>query len=242
MVPKMSDDLQVVRQAATFRRQVEDKLRGAIASGRFQPGQRLVERELCELIGVGRTSIREALRQLEAEGLVLTIPHRGPAVSTITSAEAGELYAVRALLEGDAGKGFARHHDGAQLLALQNSIALIKRAAEQTDQGLMLEAKTAFYQVLMDGCGNRFIKQFLMTIHNRVNLLRVKSMMEPGRSVHSLAEINEIYEAVAARDGDRAAVACSNHIRAAAAIALRMLGSEQGPTPNIAKKKKTVVV
>jgi DNA-binding GntR family transcriptional regulator len=242
MVRKMSDDLQVVRQAATLRRQVEDKLRGAIASGRFQPGQRLVERELCELIGVGRTSIREALRQLEAEGLVLTIPHRGPVVSTITTSEAKELYAVRALLEGDAGRGFAQHHDGAQLLALQNSIALIKRAAEQTDQGLMLEAKTAFYQILMDGCGNRFIKQFLMTIHNRVNLLRVKSMMEPGRSVHSLAEINEIYEAVAARDGDRAAVACSNHIRAAAAIALRMLGSEQGASADTAKKRKPAVV
>ena len=85
-----------------LRRLVEDKLRGAIASGRFQPGQRLVERELCELVGVGRTSIREALRQLEAEGLVHSIPNRGPVVSTISVAEARELYAVRALLEGDA--------------------------------------------------------------------------------------------------------------------------------------------
>jgi len=65
-----STELQIVRKSATLRLLVEDKLRSAIAMGRFKPGQRLIERELCELTGVGRTSIREALRQLEAEGLV----------------------------------------------------------------------------------------------------------------------------------------------------------------------------
>jgi DNA-binding GntR family transcriptional regulator len=217
---------------------VEDKLRGAIASGRFHPGQRLVERELCELIGVGRTSIREALRQLEAEGLVLTIPHRGPVVSTISTEEAKELYAVRALLEGEAGRGFAQRHDAAELDALERSIRLIETAAEEGDRGLMLAAKTGFYQVLTEGCGNRFIKQFLMTIHNRVNLLRVKSMMQPGRASRSLEEIHEIFEAVSARDGDRAAAACSNHIRSAATVALGMLETEQSSSPRSEPKKK----
>ena len=228
----MSDDLQVVRQVATLRHLVEDKLRGAIASGRFQPGQRLVERELCELVGVGRTSIREALRQLEAEGLVHSIPNRGPVVSTISVAEARELYAVRALLEGDAGRSFAQHHDASQLVELKHSIQLIKVAAAKSDSELMLEAKNAFYQILMDGCGNCFIKQFLMTIHNRVNLLRVKSMMLPGRAKQSLKEINEIFAAVSMRDGDRAEVACSNHIRSAAIVALQTLNSEQTELPD----------
>jgi DNA-binding GntR family transcriptional regulator len=235
----MSEDLQVIRQAATLRHQVEDKLRGAIASGRFRPGQRLVERELCELIGVGRTSIREALRQLEAEGLVLTIAHRGPVVSTISVEEAKELYAVRALLEGEAGRGFAQHHEKSGLDALERSIDLIETAAAESDRGLMLEAKTAFYQVLMDGCGNRFIKQMLMTLHNRVNLLRVKSMMQPGRAAHSLTEIREIFLAISTRDGERAAVACSSHIRSAAAVALQMLEFEKtGETCHETKKKR----
>jgi DNA-binding GntR family transcriptional regulator len=90
-----STELQIVRKSATLRLLVEDKLRSAIATGRFKPGQRLIERELCELTGVGRTSIREALRQLEAEGLVTTIPHRGPSVSTISLDEARQLYSVR---------------------------------------------------------------------------------------------------------------------------------------------------
>src|SRR5580658_6629334 len=102
-----STELQIVRKSATLRLLVEDKLRSAIASGRFKPGQRLIERELCELTGVGRTSIREALRQLEAEGLVTVASHRGPSVTKITADEAKHLYAVRALLEGYAGRQFA---------------------------------------------------------------------------------------------------------------------------------------
>src|SRR5690242_12081163 len=100
-------DLQVNRQRVTLRLRVEDKLRAAIASGRFMPGQRLIERELCALLGVGRTSVREALRQLEAEGLVSTVPHRGPMVSIISAEELEHIYAVRGLLEGYAGRKFA---------------------------------------------------------------------------------------------------------------------------------------
>src|ERR1700744_6795818 len=101
-------DLHVPRASTSLRVLVEDRLRQAIRTGVLKPGQRLIERELCELTGVGRTSIREALRQLEAEGLVTTIPHRGPSVSTISLDEARQLYAVRALLEGHAGREFAR--------------------------------------------------------------------------------------------------------------------------------------
>src|ERR1700710_2092979 len=128
MVPKMSDDLQVVRQAATLRRQVEDKLRGAIASGRFQPGQRLVERELCEQIGVGRTSVREALRQLEAEGLVTVYPHRGPVVSTLTPEEAQPLYSLRGLLEGYAGRMFAQRRTAADIDRLEAALDAFEAA------------------------------------------------------------------------------------------------------------------
>ena len=85
-------DLQIPKQSATLRMAVEEKIRQAIGSGMFQPGQRLVEKKLCELIGVGRTSIREALRQLEAEGLITTYPHRGPVVSAITYEEAGSSF------------------------------------------------------------------------------------------------------------------------------------------------------
>ena len=89
-----------IEDVPTVRSMVAQKLREAIMSGTLKPGQRLIERELCEMTGVSRPSIREALRLLEADGLVNTVPHRGPVVSTISLEEAKQLYAARAVLEG----------------------------------------------------------------------------------------------------------------------------------------------
>ena len=102
-----------IEDVPTVRSMVAQKLREAIMSGTFKPGQRLVERELCEMTGVSRPSIREALRLLEADGLVTTVAHRGPVVSTISLEEAKQIYAARAVLEGFAGREFARLHDPA---------------------------------------------------------------------------------------------------------------------------------
>ena len=99
--------LKISKQRATIRHLVEEKLRELIATGHFKPGDRLVERELCEALEVGRTSVREALRQLEAEGLIRTEPHRGPVVTKVSPEEARQLYQLRALLEGFCGAEFA---------------------------------------------------------------------------------------------------------------------------------------
>eukprot|EP01035_Chromulina_nebulosa_P009628 gene9628-12993_t len=164
-------DLQIPKQMATLRYLVEDKIRLAIAEGRFRPGQRLVERELCDSLGVGRTSVREALRQLEAEGLITTIPHRGPTVSTITYEEAEQLYKVRALLESFAGQEFAERGSAAELAALQKAVQRFEEAAGSPDKSQLIKAKTEFYQCLMDGSGNVFVKQMLTGLHNRISLL-----------------------------------------------------------------------
>ena len=90
---------QVARVAAPLREQVLDLLRREIVEMRLRPGQRLVERELIQRIGVSRTTIREALRELAAEGLVTTIPQKGAIVAVPSWREAEEVYEVRALLE-----------------------------------------------------------------------------------------------------------------------------------------------
>ena len=216
-------DLQIPRHAATLRLLVEDRLRTAIASGHFKPGQRLIERELCEQIGVGRTSIREALRQLEAEGLVVTVPHRGPEVSSITYAEARQLYEVRALLEGFAGRSFAEHGSDEAIEELRLAVERFAKAAEGTDRADLVESKTRFYAVLMNGAANVFVKQSLTMLHNRITLLRLTSMTQTGRLQHSVAEIREIFEAIRLRDGDRAEASCKRHIEKAAEVALSVL-------------------
>ncbi|MGU3497041.1 GntR family transcriptional regulator [Xanthobacteraceae bacterium A53D] len=217
-------DLHITRQAATLRLIVEDKMRSAIASGLFKPGQRLVERELCELIGVGRTSVREALRQLEAEGLVQTIPHRGPIVSTISPDEARQLYEIRALLEGYAGRQFAEHGSPEAVARLKAAAADLNEAAKSRDRSRLIGAKTHFYKVLMEGAGNVFAAQFLTSLHNRITLLRFTSMTQEGRLTQSMREIRAIVDAIAAGDGPAAEASCRRHIEEAAKVALGVLG------------------
>ena len=202
---------------------VEDRLREAICSGHFKPGERLIERQLCEMIDVSRTSVREALRQLEAEGLVTSVPHRGPVVSTISVDEAQQLYSVRALLEGFAGQGFAEQGSDADIAALGAAVAHLEAVvARGGDRRELVEAKTAFYAVLMQGA-NMFVRQMLGMMHNRINMLRSTSMTQEGRLVRSLAEIREIHRAISARDGEAAREACVYHVQAAAEVALEVL-------------------
>jgi len=85
--------------AAPVRRQVVTSFRSAIVSGRFQPGDRLIEKELCDLTGASRTSVREALRQLETEGLVELISNKGPVVASTDMNQAPSVYQVRLALE-----------------------------------------------------------------------------------------------------------------------------------------------
>src|ERR671931_43473 len=126
------------RVAAPLREQVLGVLRQAILDFRFTPGQRLIERELIEQIGVSRTTIREVLRELAAEGLVTTIPQKGAIVVVPTAEEAAEVYEVRAALE----EVEAVTHDGGDIQA-------------------MLRAKDGFYEVLLRGAGNGSVRSIL---------------------------------------------------------------------------------
>jgi DNA-binding GntR family transcriptional regulator len=224
MLPDMDETaFHIPRQAATLRTMVEDRLRSAILTGHFEADQRLVERELCQLFGVGRTSVREALRQLEAEGLVTTVPHRGPTVSKVEYDDAEQIYAVRALLEGYAGEQFARHASAEEIANLAKAVADIEEAANSQDAKELLVAKDEFYSILLDGCGNAIVKQMLSLLHNRVNLLRSKSLMQPGRLAKSVSEIQEIFEAIKARDATKAGAASRHHVEMAARTVLSHL-------------------
>jgi len=216
-------DLNVTRETTSLRQLVENRLRSAIGSGRFKPGQRLIERELCEQTGVGRTSIREALRQLEAEGLVTTIPHRGPVVSTITTEEAAQLYDLRGLLEGYAGRECARRRDPAIIARLREQFVRMGEVAGQEDRSDLLAAKTEFYAALLEGCGNGFVERFLKMLLNRVTVLRMTSMTQGNRIGTSLREIETILVAIENGDEAGAERACVLHIQNAAKVALEAL-------------------
>lgn len=215
--------LKVKREAAPIRKQTADNLRAAILEGRFMPGQRLNEKELCELTGVSRTSVREALRQLEAESLVTTLPNKGPVVTRITCEEAQGIYEVREQLEGLAVRLFAERADDAQVMALGVEVARLESASQADDITAYLKAKGQFYEVLLLGCGNKTVYSILGSLLARVNLLRTTSLSTPNRMGKSAMEIKKIMEAIQRRDAQAAYEACIEHVCNAAASALPVL-------------------
>jgi DNA-binding GntR family transcriptional regulator len=207
--------MKVVPISAPVRSQVISSLRDAILQGRFQPGQKLVEADLCELMGVSRPSVREALRQLEAEKLVVITPFRGPAVARIDWAEASQIYEVRALLEGQAAFLFAQRVTDANLEAMEAALRAFQAAARRGDEAGRLHSTEEFYGVMLDHCGNKVIRDLLAGLHARINFLRARSMSRTGRAKQSGAEMQRIFEALQARNPKKAQQACIEHVRLA---------------------------
>ena len=217
------DDFKVQRVASVLRHSVTESIRNAILVGRFRAGERLPERELCEMTGVSRTLVREALRQLESEGLIIVIPHRGPVVERLSPEQARGIYQVREELEGLACQLFAEHATEAQLAALREAFQVLKRALTRGTALEQIAAKNAFYQQLLDGAGNEALTNTLRLLNSRVMLLRSTSMQAPGRAKHSVAELSDLLRALEKRDGKAARVAGSLHVRNAASVAIGIL-------------------
>jgi DNA-binding GntR family transcriptional regulator len=216
--------------AAPVREQVEARLRQAIVAGHFEPGSRLIERELCTLLGVSRTSLREALRQLEGDGLVVNIPHKGIIVATMTRAEAEEIYQVRAVVEGLAGRLCAEQLTSVLEEALKSAMEQIETAHQAHDLAALVTAKEQFYQVLLSGCGNRTAGVVLQALHDRIASLRALTLTQPGRAEASVAEMRRILEAILAQESLAACHACIDHVEQAAAVADAVLQQrEQRP-------------
>jgi DNA-binding GntR family transcriptional regulator len=209
--------------AAPLRKQVIELLRTAIISFEYEPGQRLVERELCERFEVSRTVIREVLRHLEAEGLIDLVPNRGPIVSITSAPEAVALYEVRENLEALAAACCAERASPAQKARLRKSLALVATAYKRGVLIDELAAKDEFYRVLCEGAANPVIGSMLRTVQARVQMLRGLSLKTAGRPAESLAELERVVGAI--EKGDRAAASklAADHVRNAGRVALQRL-------------------
>lgn len=219
----IDNDLPVDRNSASLRAQVFRKLHAAITSRRFQPGQRLVERELCQMMGVSRPLIREVVRQLEAEGLVTVTPYRGPTVATLTPEVAEEVYKVRGVLEALASQLYAERADPAAKQRLRASFEDLALAYESRDTTTILDKKAIFYDTLLRGSGNNTAYLMLKQLHARVTVLRATSLSQPERLDASIAEVRRIVEAIEAGDAAAAWKRTIEHIEAASEAAMKIL-------------------
>lgn len=221
-------DFRVERDATTLRRRVTEAIRQAIAVGHYKAGDRMPERELCEITGVSRTLIREALRQLESEGVVQVIPHKGPIVAKMTADQARGTYEVREALEALAARLFAEKATTADLAAIEAAFERVRTTYETGDVLERLEAKNHFYDCLVLGAKNEAIGLALRMINARTMLLRGRSLSMPDRWKQSLVELAAILDALRRRDPEDAHRFATDHVRMAARAALSSFGEEGG--------------
>ena len=218
------DSLRISQSTVTLRQQVVEVLRAAIADGRFKPGERLKERNLCEMTGVSRTSVREALRHLESEGLVRVILNKGPIVATLTVDEASKIYEVRAALEGMAGRLFAERGSQEDINLLSEAFKELKEAFESGDSIANISEKTTkFYEIFLDHCGNDVAAAMVRSLNARIVYLRRQSTKQKGRLAKSIAELERMVGAIIRRDPDGARLLCEDHVRQARSAALAEL-------------------
>lgn len=217
----------VFEKPSTLRSRVQDYLRSAIMQGRLAGGEKLREQELCDQLGISRPTLREALRTLEAEKLITIEPHKGPTVVRLSAKAAQDLYALRTLLEGFAAHEFARLANNADIERLRLAVQALHEQAAQGEQSTLLLAKRDFYDVLLAGCGNELIKDMLLSLLSRINLLRATSFSSPQRLPQSLAEIDRIFERIQARDAEGARSAAQRHIVNAQQAALEVLQQQK---------------
>ncbi|WP_442542691.1 GntR family transcriptional regulator [Arthrobacter sp. KN11-1C] len=212
----------VGRIAAPLREQVIAALREAILDFRLKPGQRLVERELIEQLGVSRTTVREALRELTSEGLVTVVPQKGAIVTQPSLKEAHDLYEARAALESLLVERFAENASKSQVIRLSAAAEAFAEAAGRGEASAILAAKDVFYDVLVEGAGSSVFHQLTETTQARVRVLRAKAMSPEGHS-QAVEELRGVVDAVQAGDGKRAAELYAIHIRRSGANALQSL-------------------
>jgi DNA-binding GntR family transcriptional regulator len=231
-------NLRVARVAAPLREQVVAVLRDAILDFRLKPGQRLIERELIELTGVSRTTIREVLRELTAEGLVTTIPQRGAIVVKLSMKEASDLYEVRATLEALTARLFAERATDEDVAALRAALDTVRRLFEEAMRGevtiqAMIEAKDRYYEAFFAGAANDEIWSILAGLQARVRLMRATSLSQPGRPKETLEELEAVVSAIERRDAEGAYDAAQHHVMRAMQVGLEGLAAaEDGEGPS----------
>lgn len=213
--------------APVLRQQVLDQLRAAIVDLEFEPGERLVERKLCEMMGVSRTSVREALRHLEAEGLITTVPHRGPVVTEVTPEEARDIYEVRAALEGLAGARCAERATPEIVASLRESLGAMETASRRFDRRALREMSVTFFETLFEGGHNQVCTAMIRSLQARINFLRSASFQAPGRIQEFVAELRAIVDAVESHDPEATRAACARHVESASRHAFAWLDDRE---------------
>jgi DNA-binding GntR family transcriptional regulator len=205
------------------RDQAFERLRDAIITGHFAPGARLIERELCEAMGVSRTSIREVLRRLEAEQLIEVEPRKGPIVARLTRKQVEEIYEVRAMLEAALVRRFTVEASAENIATLKRIYETLSQVRDQGDVVAIVNTTRQFIEYMMDVVDHELIGDMLQKLNARISVARVLAISMPGRLQQSARELEIVMGAIERRDPESAAQSLMTYVRNAGEAALKHL-------------------
>jgi DNA-binding GntR family transcriptional regulator len=198
-----------------------EALLGAIRQGKFQPGQRIFETEICDWLRISRTPLREALRRLQAIGLLEHQPGGGVTVTLHDSRAVSELYVFREILEGSAARLAAKHADETEVNLLK---ALVEIQSKLPDNPNIHERENKlFHKHIYQAAHNQFLLKSVQSLHESISLLGRTTLSVPNRIESSVREHREIVSAIAAHDEQRADDLARQHIRNAYEARVRLI-------------------
>jgi DNA-binding GntR family transcriptional regulator len=203
-----------------------EALLSGIRQGKFQPGQRILETELCDWLQMSRTPIREALRRLQALGLLEHQPGGGVTVSLHDFRAVAELYVFREILEGSAARLAAKHANETEANLLK---ALVQIQSQLPDEPHIHERENKiFHKHIYQAAHNQFLLKSVQSMHESISLLGRTTLSVPGRIETSVREHGEIALAIAEHDQQRADDLARRHIRSAYEARVQLITEDLG--------------
>ncbi|WP_301429814.1 GntR family transcriptional regulator [Acinetobacter baumannii] len=217
-------NLKIENPPVTLRELCLDKVRNAIITGYFPSGKRLVERTLCEELGVSRSVVREVIRYLEAEGLVEILPNKGPIVSLLNWDIASQIYEIRLLLEQSAVVDCTKNLDEKTAEKLKLLLEDLKAAFAADDINLIIATSTRLYETIFTTANHHIAWEVVQRLNGRISRLRAMTMKSTKREITGYQRIKNMCEAIYLhKDPEKAKQAVAEHIAEAAAVAKNIL-------------------
>ncbi len=206
------DVKQEVSDKYSLRGRVFHRLREDILSGKYKEGDELKEVAIGEELGVSRTPVREAFRQLELEGLIQIIPNKGAYVTGITEKDVKDIYMIRSLLEGLCARWACEHITREQMEEMEENIYLSKFHAQKGHLEQLAELDNRFHEILYEACNSKLLEHQLRDFHEYVLRVRKKTLSNANRGPKSNQEHEQLMEAIKAGDADKAERLANMHI------------------------------
>ncbi|MCL6449656.1 MAG: GntR family transcriptional regulator [Armatimonadetes bacterium] len=210
----------------TLDREIYERLREAIIAGRFKPGERLVERDLAAFFKVSRTPVRRALQRLSREKLVTSVPGKGMSVTKLTPGQVGEIYELRAALEGLAAMLAATRATPEDRVALQEVVRESKKTLAEGDLEATRALNDRYHRLLGKASGNATLAEAMESMLWQLSILLLSTWTVKGRPEQIQREHEAVVEAILSGDALLARARAEEHIFNASRVALSVLEKE----------------